>query len=81
MVNKKDTDEVQDELEITTETDTTETNDPELFEIENDEDNKLKTLKTKLKESEEPQFTRGTPTQQSRLLKRKTSTRRRPYSR
>jgi molecular chaperone GrpE len=53
MVNKKDTDEVQDELEITTDTDTAETNDPELFEIENDEDNKLKTLKTKLKESEE----------------------------
>lgn len=53
MVNKNDTDEVQDELEITNDTDTTETNDPELFEIENEEDNKLKTLKTKLKESEE----------------------------
>jgi molecular chaperone GrpE len=53
MVNKNDTDEVQDELEITNDTDTTETNDPELYEIENEEDNKLKTLKTKLKESEE----------------------------
>ncbi|MBY0538167.1 nucleotide exchange factor GrpE [Patescibacteria group bacterium] len=53
MVNKNDTDKVQDDLEITNDTDTTETHDPELYEIENDEDNKLKTLKTKLKESEE----------------------------
>ncbi len=53
MVNKKDTDKVQDELEITTDTEHTDQSDPELFEIENDEDNKLKTLKTKLKDSEE----------------------------
>ena len=53
MVNKNDTDEVQDELEITNDTDTTEVSEPELSEIENEEENKLKTLKTKLKESEE----------------------------
>jgi molecular chaperone GrpE len=53
MVNKNDTDKVQDDLEITTDTDTTDTHDPELYEIEKEEDNKLKTLKTKLKESEE----------------------------
>jgi len=53
MVNKNDTDEVQDELEITNDTDTIETNDPELSEIEDATENKLKTLKTKLKESEE----------------------------
>ncbi len=53
MVNKKDTDEVQDDLEFTEDTDTTEASDPELSDIEDAEDNKLKTLKTKLKESEE----------------------------
>lgn len=53
MVNKKDTDKVQEDLEITTDTDTIDMNDPELYEIENEEDNKLKILKTKLKESEE----------------------------
>ena len=53
MVNKNDTDKVQDDVEITNDTDTNTEHDPELFEIENDEDNKLKTLKLKLKESEE----------------------------
>ena len=53
MVNKNDSDEVQDDLSITTDTDTTDTSDPELYEIENEEDNKLKTLKSKLKDSEE----------------------------
>lgn len=53
MVNKKDKDEVQDDLEFTEDTDTIETTDPELSEIEDAEENKLKTLKTKLQESEE----------------------------
>ena len=53
MVNKKDKYEVQDELEITTDTDHTDMIDPELSDIENNEDNKLKTLKTKLKEAEQ----------------------------
>lgn len=53
MVNKNDTDKVQDDLEFTEDTDTIETTDPELSEIEDVEDNKLKTLKTKLKVSEE----------------------------
>jgi molecular chaperone GrpE len=53
MVNINDTDKVQDDVEFTADTDTTTETDPELFEIENEEDNKLKTLKTKLKESEE----------------------------
>lgn len=53
MVNKKDTDEVQDDLEFTADTDTIETSDPELSDIEEAEDNKLKTLKTKLTDSEE----------------------------
>ena len=53
MVNKKDKYEVQDELEITTDTDHTDMIDPELSDIENEEDNKLKTLKTKLKEAEQ----------------------------
>ena len=53
MVNINDTDEVQDDLEFTPDTDTPDREEPELSEIENDEDNKLKTLKTKLKESED----------------------------
>ena len=53
MVNKKDTQEVQDDLVFTDSTDTIETSDPELSEIEDAEANKIKTLKTKLNDSEE----------------------------
>jgi molecular chaperone GrpE len=53
MVNNKNTDEVQDDIEIDNDTVHTDTTDPELSDIEDVEENKLKTLKTKLKEAEE----------------------------
>lgn len=53
MVNKKDKDEVHEELEITTDTDHSDMTDPELSDIEQSEENKLKTLKTKLIDTEE----------------------------
>ncbi len=53
MVNKKDKDEVHEELEITTDTDHSDMIDPELSDIEQSEENKLKILKTKLKDVEE----------------------------
>ncbi|MES2749440.1 MAG: nucleotide exchange factor GrpE [Patescibacteria group bacterium] len=53
MVNKKDKHEGDEGLEITTDTDHSEMPDPELSDIEQNEENKLKTLKTKLKEAEE----------------------------
>ena len=53
MVNKKDLREVQDEIEITRDTDHADTTDPELSDIEDAEEDKLKTLKTKLKDAEE----------------------------
>ncbi len=53
MVNKKEKDEVHEELEITTDTDHSDMIDPELSDIEDAEDNKLKTFKTKLKDAEQ----------------------------
>ena len=53
MVNKKDKNEVQEELEITTDHDHSDMIDPELSDIEDAEENKLKILKTKLKDAEE----------------------------
>lgn len=53
MVNKKDKEGVQEELEITTDHDHSDMIDPELSDIENEEENKLKTLKSKLKEAEQ----------------------------
>ena len=53
MVNKKDLREVQDEIEITTDNDHVDITDPELSDIEDAEENKLKTLKTKLKDAEQ----------------------------
>lgn len=53
MVNKKDKDEVHEELEITTDTDHSDMIDSELSDIEDAEENKLKTLKAKLNDSEE----------------------------
>lgn len=53
MVNKNNIDEVQDDIEIEADTVQTDMTDPELSEIEDAEENKLKTLKVKLKEADE----------------------------
>lgn len=53
MVNKHDNNEVQDDIEITNDTNEIDSTDPELSDIEDAEENKLKTLRTKLKEAED----------------------------
>lgn len=53
MVNKQDNDEVQEDFEITNDMTDIDTTDPELIDIEDAEENKLKALRTKLKEAEE----------------------------
>ncbi len=53
MVKKQNSDDVQDDIEITNDTTNTDMNDPELVDIENAEENKLKVLRTKLKDADE----------------------------